>query len=163
VLTGVAWALGPGWEGGDVMGLVDHINAMGDSPLIGPDDEGLRPRFPDMGAPYSRSLLDEAGAAAGRNGVRFRRGVYAGWPGFGPGTADDRRTLRGLGADVAGPGIVPEALAAVHAGLEVVGLAIVAGSHAAGPAELGTMFKAAGRDESALAAMIESLTQRVVP
>lgn len=113
------------WKPGDLMALDDHINLLGDSPLVGPNDERLGPRFPDMSQPYDASLRTLAQAAAKRAGVTLREGVYAAVTGPNLETRAEYRMLRTIGADVVGMSTVPEVIVAVHAGMRVLGISII--------------------------------------
>lgn len=125
VVSGACGGMNPLWGLGDLVLLDDHINLLGDSPLVGPNLSELGPRFPDMSEPYDRGLqqlaLDEALDA----GIPLRRGVYVAVPGPNLETRAEYRMLRALGADVVGMSTVPEVIAARHMGLRVLGLTIV--------------------------------------
>jgi purine-nucleoside phosphorylase len=125
VLTSAVGGMNQALAKGDIVRVSDHVNLMGDNPLIGPNDERLGPRFPDMSEPYAREyrrLAEEAGAAAG---IDTRDGVLAAVAGPNLETAAEYRFLSRIGADVVGMSMVPETLAAVHAGMKVLGLAVV--------------------------------------
>ncbi|NDC55091.1 MAG: purine-nucleoside phosphorylase, partial [Planctomycetia bacterium] len=107
------------------MVIDDHINLMHDNPLVGINDERLGPRFPDMSAPYTPRLVDEALAVARREDFVAHRGVYVAVTGPNLETRAEYRFLRGIGADVVGMSTVPEVIVAVHAGLEVLGISVV--------------------------------------
>src|SRR3954463_8042349 len=117
--------LNPLFQKGDVMVIEDHINLLGVNPLIGPNDERLGPRFPDMIEPYDRGLQDLALRVALELNIVAHRGVYVAVTGPNLETRAEYRFLRGIGADVVGMSTVPEVLVAVHAGLRVLGFAIV--------------------------------------
>jgi purine-nucleoside phosphorylase len=110
---------------GDIVVVTDHINLMGDNPLIGWNDERLGDRFPDMSEPYSsecRALLEKI---ALEKGITLRRAVLAAVAGPNLETAAEYRFLRRIGADVVGMSMVPETLVAIHGGMKVMGLGIV--------------------------------------
>jgi purine-nucleoside phosphorylase len=98
---------------------------MGNNPLIGPNDERIGPRFPDMSRPYDPEWIARAEKLAARLGIRAHKSVYAAVAGPNLETRAEYRFLRQIGADVVGMSVVPEVLAAVHAGLRVFGVAIV--------------------------------------
>jgi len=113
------------WAPGDLMLISDHINLLGDNPLIGPNDDALGPRFPDMSAPYDAGLRADARAVAGTRGITLREGVYVAVTGPNLETRAEYRWLRGIGADVVGMSTVPEVIVAVHAGIRVLGLSVI--------------------------------------
>jgi purine-nucleoside phosphorylase len=122
ILTNAAGGVDTSLAPGDIVILADHLNLMGGSPLRGPNDGRLGPRFPDMTRAYDGELRALA-AAAGRDvGMHLREGVYAGLPGPQYETPAEVRMLRTLGADLAGMSTVPEVIAAVHMGARVLGL-----------------------------------------
>ena len=110
---------------GDLVVIDDHINLMGVNPLIGPNDDRLGPRFPDLIEPYDRSLQELALKAALEANIVAHRGVYVGVVGPNLETRAEYRFLRAIGADVVGMSTVAEVLVAVHAGLRVLGFSIV--------------------------------------
>jgi purine-nucleoside phosphorylase len=121
VLTNAAGAVNPGFAVGDLMVIEDHINLLG-NPLLGPNVEGLGPRFPDMTEAYDRGLRDAAEEACRAAGVPCRRGVYVSIPGPSYETPAEIRMFRTMGADAVGMSTVPEVIAARHMGMRVVGL-----------------------------------------
>ena len=122
VLTNAAGALDPGFAAGGLMRLTDHINLTGRNPLVGPNDESLGPRFPDMSRAYDARLGEIADKAALACGIRLERGVYAGVLGPCLETPAETRLLRLLGADAVGMSTVTEVIAARHLGLPVLAL-----------------------------------------
>jgi purine-nucleoside phosphorylase len=125
VVSNACGGLNPYFQSGDIMVIEDHINLMGDNPLIGVNDDRLGPRFPDMSAPYDRVLIDRALEVARREDVVAHRGVFVAVPGPNLETRAEYRFLRTIGADAVGMSTVPEVLVAIHAGLRVAGFSIV--------------------------------------
>ncbi len=125
IVTNACGGLNPQYRSGDLMVIEDHINLIGDNPLIGINDERLGPRFPDMSAPYTPALIDDALAVARRENFVAHRGVYVAVTGPNLETRAEYRFLRTIGADVVGMSTVPEVLVAVHAGLRVLGISVI--------------------------------------
>jgi purine-nucleoside phosphorylase len=125
VVTNACGGLNPNFRTGDLMVIDDHINLLNGNPLIGINDERLGPRFPDMSAPYTPRLIDEALEIARRENFAAHRGVYVAVTGPNLETRAEYRFLRGIGADVVGMSTVPEVIVAVHAGLEVLGISVI--------------------------------------
>jgi purine-nucleoside phosphorylase len=125
IVSNACGGMHPEWSAGDLMLITDHINLLGDNPLIGANDDSLGPRFPDMSAPYDAGLATRAREAARAEGVTLREGVYVAVAGPNLETRAEYRMLRTLGADVVGMSTVPEVIVAVHAGLRVLGLSII--------------------------------------
>jgi purine-nucleoside phosphorylase len=125
VVSNAAGGLNPQFKAGDLMLITDHINLMGDNPLIGPNDDALGPRFPDMSEPYDKGLVNLADSIALSRKMRIQRGVYLAVPGPNLETAAEYRFMRMIGADAVGMSTVPEAIVAVHAGLRVLGFSAI--------------------------------------
>ena len=125
VVSNACGAMNPYYECGDVMVIDDHINLMGDNPLIGINDDRLGPRFPDMCEPYSKALIQRAKSVARREDFVLHQGVFVAVAGPNLETRAEYRFLRLIGADVVGMSTVPEVIVAVHCGLKVVGFSIV--------------------------------------
>ncbi|MDE2676991.1 MAG: purine-nucleoside phosphorylase [Gemmatimonadota bacterium] len=117
--------MNPLWAPGDLVLLDDHINLMGDSPLVGPNLDELGPRFPDMSVPYDRGLRELAVAVALEERIPLREGVYVAVTGPQLETRAEYRMLRSMGADVVGMSTVPEVIAARHMGMHVLAVAVV--------------------------------------
>lgn len=134
LLTNAAGGIPPWFAPGTLMRIVDHLNLVGDNPLLGPNVAELGPRFPDMSKVYSPdwgALIDSAAAQAG---VSLEHGIYAGLSGPSYETPAEIRMLRTLGAHCVGMSTVPEAIALRHMGLRVAGISVVT-NHAAGVVE----------------------------
>jgi purine-nucleoside phosphorylase len=125
VLTNAAGGINTGFTQGALMVIDDHINLLGDNPLVGPNDERLGVRFPDMSEVYSRRLRAVADEAGRATGVALSHGVYVGLLGPSYETPAEIRFLRTIGADAVGMSTVPEAIAARHMGIEVLGVSCI--------------------------------------
>jgi purine-nucleoside phosphorylase len=111
-------------RGGLVL-ISDHINLQGANPLIGPNDDSLGPRFPDMSEAYSKTYRETAKAVAAEQGIAVSEGVYAAMSGPSYETPAEIRFLRTIGADVVGMSTVPEVIVANHMGIKVLGISCV--------------------------------------
>lgn len=125
IVSQAVGGMNPYYQPGDVVLIDDHINLIGDNPLVGVNDDRLGPRFPDMSQPYSFELLDEGQAIARRNDFKVHRGVSVAVLGPCLETRAEYRFLRGIGADVVGMSTIPEVITAVHCGLRSFGMAVV--------------------------------------
>jgi len=125
IVSNACGGMNPLFDAGDIMLVTDHINLMGDNPLIGPNDETLGPRFPDMSQPYDRALLRLAEDVALEEKLKVQKGVFVAVAGPNLETAAEYRFLRGIGADVVGMSLIPENLVAVHGGMRVLAFAVV--------------------------------------
>lgn len=125
VVSNVSGGMNPLWGVGELVLIDDHINFLGDSPLIGPNADEFGPRFPDMSEPYDLSLQEMAIDAALALGIRLNRGVYVAVPGPALETRAEYRMLRAMGADVVGMSTVPEVIVARHMSMRVLGLSII--------------------------------------
>jgi purine-nucleoside phosphorylase len=164
VVSNACGGMHPLWEPGDLVLLSDHINLLGDNPLIGPNDDRLGPRFPDMSAPYDPDLRALARAVALDLGIVLREGVYVAVPGPNLETRAEYRMLRAMGADVVGMSTVPEVIVAVHQGMRVVGVSIVTDQclpDALEPADIGRIIATASRAEPKLTRLITTVVERL--
>ena len=125
LISNAAGALNPSFVRGDIMLMVDHINLLGDNPLIGPNDDTLGPRFPDMSEPYSLELLEKAQVVARALDIKVQKGVYVAMQGPSLETRSEYRFLRTIGADAVGMSTVPEDIVAVQMGMKVFGVSII--------------------------------------
>ncbi len=164
VVSNACGGMHPLWRPGDLMLIADHINLLGDNPLIGPNDETLGPRFPDMSEPYDASLRTMAREAAAGAGITLREGVYVAVQGPNLETRAEYRFLRNLGADVVGMSTVPEVIVAVHGGMRVLGLSIITDQclpDALEPASLEQIIAVARRAEPGLSAVVKGVLARL--
>jgi purine-nucleoside phosphorylase len=125
LITNAAGGLNPHFRAGELMLISDHINLMGDNPLVGENIDDWGPRFPDLSRVYDRAFLDLAEEVARQRGVVLRKGVYVAVKGPSLETPAETRFLRQMGADAVGMSTVPEAIAAVHAGLRIIGISVI--------------------------------------
>jgi purine-nucleoside phosphorylase len=125
IASNACGGMNPQFDKGDLMVIEDHINLMGDNPLIGPNDERLGPRFPDMCHPYDPELIALTRRIALEEKIVCHQGVYVAVPGPNLETRAEYRWLRGMGADVVGMSTVPEIIVGVHAGLRNLGLSVI--------------------------------------
>ena len=125
IVSNASGGVNPSLRSGDVVVIEDHINLMFDNPLIGPNDDRLGERFPDMSAPYDAEINQRALTLARQHGFQAQLGVYAGMTGPNYETRAEYRLLRTIGVDVVGMSTVPEVIVARHAGLRVLALSAV--------------------------------------
>jgi len=164
IVSTACGAVNPQFQAGDIMLITDHINLLGGNPLIGPNDDELGPRFPDMSEPYSRDLIAMTEQVALEERIRVQKGVYAAMTGPNLETAAEYRYLRIIGADVVGMSTVPEDIVAVHAGMRVLGLAVVTDiclPDALQEADIEGIIRTAERTEPALTKVIRKVVERI--
>ncbi len=164
IVSNACGGMHPLWAPGDLMLMADHLNLLGDNPLIGPNDESLGPRFPDMSAPYDAALRDHARAVAAAQGITLREGVYVAVPGPNLETRAEYRMLRALGADVVGMSTVPEVIVAVHGGMRVLGVSIITDQclpDALEPATLEKIVAVATAAEPHLTTVVRGVLERL--
>ena len=131
VVTNAAGGIHPDFVPGDLMRITDHLNLSGMNPLIGPNEDALGPRFPDMSAAYAPELAEKMELSAKATGNALRKGVYVQLSGPSYETPAEIRMLRTLGADAVGMSTVPEVIAAAHMGVPVAGISCIT-NYAAG-------------------------------
>ncbi len=125
VVTNAAGAIDDSYRPGQLVLISDHVNLTGTSPLVGPNDDSLGPRFPDMSDAYDPELRRVARDAAARVGLDVGEGVYGAWLGPQFETPAEIRFMRAIGADLAGMSTVPEVIAARHMGVRCLGISVV--------------------------------------
>ena len=154
----------PFWAPGDLVLIGDHINLLGDNPLIGPNADELGPRFPDMSQPYDAELQKLAVEVALERRINLRRGVYVAVAGPNLETRAEYRMLRMMGADVVGMSTVPEVIVAIHGGMRVMGVSIITDQclpDALEPANIEHIIATAGRAEPHLTSLVEGVVERL--
>jgi purine-nucleoside phosphorylase len=164
LVTTACGGMNPLWQAGDLMLLDDHINLLGDNPLIGPNLDELGPRFPDMSEPYDLELQRLAEQCALELGIVLRRGVYVAVTGPNLETRAEYRMLRAMGADVVGMSTVPEVIVARHAGMRVMAVGVVTDAclpDALEPADLPSIIRTARAAEPRLAALLTRVLERL--
>jgi purine-nucleoside phosphorylase len=164
VVSNACGGMNPLWSAGDLVLLADHINLLGDNPLIGSNDESLGPRFPDMSAPYDSELRELARDVARDMKLTLREGVYVAVPGPNLETPAEYRFLRTIGADVVGMSTVPEVIVAVHGGMKTLGISIITDEclpDALVPADIDKIIATAQRAEPYLTRLIAGVLQRM--
>jgi len=150
------------WAAGDLMLITDHINMIGDNPLIGHNDDALGPRFPDMSEAYDKELRAAAQRVAAEQKVLLREGVYVAVAGPNLETRAEYRMLRAMGADVVGMSTVPEVIVARHGGMRVLGLSIVTDlciPETLEPASLEKILAVAAKAEPNLTALVRGVVE----
>ncbi|XZE46323.1 purine-nucleoside phosphorylase [Pirellulaceae bacterium SH467] len=125
LVSNACGGMNPLYKAGDIMLIDDHINLLGDNPLIGINDDRLGPRFPDMSAPYDAELIEAAMRVARKNDIVAHRGVFVAVAGPNLETRAEYRFLRMIGADVVGMSTVPEVIVAVHSSMRCVGFSVI--------------------------------------
>jgi len=125
IISNAAGGMNRFFKRGDLMLITDHINLFGDNPLIGPNDEELGPRFPDMSEAYSQNLIELARKVALKEKIRIQEGVYVGLIGPTLETPAEYRFLISIGADAVGMSTVPEVIVANHMGMKVLGISCI--------------------------------------
>ena len=125
IISNASGGMNPAYRPGDIVIIDDHINLMGANPLIGPNDNSLGPRFPDLSQPYAPDLIERAMQIARDEDIVAHRGVYAALTGPNYETRAEYRFLRTIGADIVGMSTVPEVIVAAHMGLKVFALSTV--------------------------------------
>src|SRR4051812_27154527 len=164
LVSNACGGMNPNFGKGDLMVIEDHINLLGDNPLIGKNDDRLGPRFPDMCWPYDRQLLALARQMALEEKIVCHQGVFVAVPGPNLETRAEYRFLRAIGADVVGMSTVPEVLVAIHAGMQVLGLSIITDMclpDALEPATVERIIAVANRAEPQLTTLVRGVLERL--
>jgi purine-nucleoside phosphorylase len=164
IVSNACGGMHPLWAAGDLVLLADHINLLGDNPLVGGNDDRLGPRFPDMSAPYSPELRALAREAARELGITLREGTYVAVAGPNLETRAEYRMLRTIGADVVGMSTVPEVIVANHEGMRVLGISIITDlclPDALEPADIGRIIATARGAEPSLTRLVHRVVERL--
>ncbi len=164
LISNACGGMNPIYRAGDIMIMEDHINLLGDNPLIGENDDDLGPRFPDMSEPYSRELIELAESIALEKGIKVQRGVYVAVAGPNLETRAEYRFLRAIGADVVGMSTIPECIVANHAGIRVLGISVVTDEcfpDALKPADIEEIVATANRAEPKLTYIMKTVIERL--
>ena len=164
LVSNACGGLNPNYERGDIMLINDHINFLGDNPLIGPNDPNLGPRFPDMSQPYTERLLSTAEQVALDAGIKIHQGVYLAVSGPMLETKAEYRYMRQLGADVVGMSTVPEVIAAIHMSMEVIGISVITDEcfpDSLEPVSLDDVLEAAAMAEPHLTRIVVGVLERL--
>ena len=149
---------------GDIMLITDHINMLGDNPLIGENDDTLGPRFPDMSEPYSREFIQLTEDIARQENLTVKKGVYAALTGPNLETAAEYRFLRTIGADVVGMSTIPEDIVAIHSGMRVLGFSVITDAcvpEELKPANIPEIIKTAKEAEPKLTLLIKKVVEKL--
>ncbi len=164
LISNAAGGLNPLFDAGDLVLISDHINLTGQNPLRGENADEWGPRFPDMTEPYSKELIQLAEKAAGDLGIKVHRGVYVGVTGPSMETAAETRFLRFIGADAVGMSTIPEVIAAVHAGIRVLGISVITNVNLPDdykPAPIDQVIATAKRAEPQLLQLVEETLKKM--
>ncbi|RKZ26150.1 purine-nucleoside phosphorylase [bacterium] len=165
LVSNAAGALNPLFRPGDIMLITDHINLIGDNPLIGRNDDTLGPRFPDMSDAYTKEFRNIAEKTALEIGIRLVQGVYV--PVSGPNleTPAEYRYLRTIGGDAVGMSTAPEVIVAVHSGMKTLGFSIITDMclpDAIEPVTLAEILSTAATADMKMATLVKAILPKIV-
>jgi purine-nucleoside phosphorylase len=164
MVSNAVGGLNPLFSLGEIFLTVDHINLMGDNPLIGPNHDSLGVRFPDMSEPYDRELAALAERLALEERIVLRKGVFVAVAGPNLETRAEYRMLRFLGADVVGMSLIPETLVAVHGGMKVLALSVITDMglpDALEPADIDRILRVAAEAEPRLTRLVVRIIEAI--
>ncbi|MBN1794665.1 MAG: purine-nucleoside phosphorylase [Candidatus Omnitrophica bacterium] len=164
IISNAAGGMNRGYEAGDLVAITDHINLMGANPLIGPNDDALGPRFPDMCRPYDKGLIRTAKTVAKEEGLTLKEGVYVAVSGPNLETRAEYRFLSMIGADCVGMSTVPEVIVAVHAGLRTFAVSCITDTcfpETLEPVDIEKILRVAGEAEPRLARLVSKLIAKL--
>jgi len=164
VISNAAGGINPLFSLGTIMAITDHINLLGTNPLIGLNDDRIGPRYPDMSEPYSNELLEITKSVAIENKIPLSLGVYAAMTGPCLETRAEYRMLKILGADAIGMSTIPEVIAAVHAGIKVLGFSVITDTclpDALEPVDIQKIINTANNTEPTLVKLIKEVVKKI--
>jgi len=164
LISNAAGGMNPTFRRGDIMVIWDHINLIGDNPLIGPNDDTLGPRFPDMSEAYSDTLISLAEQVALDSSIPLRKGVFVAVAGPNLETRAEYRFLRAIGADAVGMSTVPENIVAVHMGMQVLAFSIITDEcfpDALEPVDVPAIIQTANDTEPRLRTLMKGVVARL--
>lgn len=164
VVSNASGGMHPLWSPGDLVLIADHINLLGDNPLVGPHDDATGPRFPDLSQAYDQALRALARRTALELGLTLREGVYVAVAGPNLETRAEYRMLRAMGADLVGMSSVPEVITAVQEGMRVLGLSLITDQclpDALEPASVERILAVARGAEPRLTTLIQGVLERL--
>ncbi len=164
IISNAAGGMNPQYKPGDLVVIEDHINLMGLNPLIGPNEEALGPRFPDMCQPYDRRLIGLAEKIAQEERIKIYKGVYVGVTGPNLETKAEYRFLRLIGADLVGMSTVPEVIVGVHSGFRIFGISIVTDSclpDVLKPVDISEIIRVANEAEPSLTTLVSRMIENL--
>lgn len=164
IISNAAGGLNPNYKKGDIMIIKDHINLLGDNPLIGKNYDELGPRFPDMSEPYSKELILKAQKIASEKNIKTQVGVFTAMTGPTLETRAEYKMLLTIGTDAVGMSTIPEVIIAVHASMKVLGFSII--TDECDPQKLQVLnledvIQVAGKTEPMLREIIKSIISQL--
>jgi purine-nucleoside phosphorylase len=164
LISNAGGGMNPFFKRGDLMLIADHINLIGDNPLIGQNLDEFGPRFPDMSEPYSSALIVLAEKIALENKIKLQKGVFVAMSGPNLETRSEYRFLRNIGADVVGMSTVPENIVAVHCGIKVLGISVITDEcfpDALKPVDIDEIIETANNAEPNLTLIMKKLIEQI--
>lgn len=164
IISNVSGGLNPSFERGDIMILNDHINLLGDNPLIGPNDDSIGPRYPDMFNTYDPDLIKMVEQIANSENIEVKQGVYASMTGPSLETRAEYKMLRVIGADAVGMSTVPEVIVGVHMGMRILALSVITDMcipEKLEPVDISEIIQTAGEAEPKLTKLISRVIEEL--
>jgi purine-nucleoside phosphorylase len=164
VISNAAGGMNPQYKKSDIMIMEDHINLLGDNPLIGQNVDEFGPRFPDMSEPYSKRLITIAEEIGKETKIKLQKGVYVAVSGPNLETRAEYRFLRAIGADVVGMSTVPEVIVARHMDIEVFGLSVITDEcfpDTLQPADVADIIKTANETQPKLTMLMKRVVEKL--